>query len=464
MNDEARKRWVFIGIMLSIFLAAIESTVVATAMPTVVTSLGGIRIYSWVFSGFLLTQTVTMPLWGRFSDLYGRRPVYLAGLATFLVGSALSGAAQNMVQLILFRMVQGLGAGALMTLGYTIIGELFGLERRARMQGYISSVWGVASLMGPWAGGLLTDHASWRWVFYINLPFGAIAMAVIATALTGMDRPVRRPVVDWAGVALFAAGVSALLLGIVEAGRVGSWSQMEIVALLVLGAAVLVAFVAVERRAAEPIVPLRLFKNRMVLAAVVTRFLAGMAMFGALSFVPLFLQSVTGASATRAGVVLTPFVLGWVVMSVVSARLVLRVGYRAVVLIGMASLTVAFLQRDGRRPPGRHRHGDGRRADVDRRPERGRAERSRRRDLADAVLHVDRRCAGALADGRRDVATAARRTANGRCAARGLRAGFRGVRRRPRVRVHGAGRSGPGPGPRRNAWRADACGRMNHGG
>jgi EmrB/QacA subfamily drug resistance transporter len=343
MNDEARKRWVFVGIMLSIFLAAIESTVVATAMPTVVASLGGIRIYSWVFSGFLLTQTVTMPLWGRFSDLYGRRPVFLAGLATFLVGSALSGAAHSMVQLILFRMVQGLGAGALMTLGYTIIGELFGLERRARMQGYISSVWGVASLMGPWAGGLLTDHVSWRWVFYINLPFGAVAMALIAGALTSTPRPARRPIVDGAGVALFAAGVSALLLGIVEAGRVGSWAPIEIVALLGLGAALLVAFVAVERRAPEPIVPLRLFRSRMVLAAVVTRFLAGMAMFGALSFVPLFLQTVTGASATRAGVVLTPFVLGWVVMSVVSARLVLRVGYRTVVLIGMASLTVAFL-------------------------------------------------------------------------------------------------------------------------
>ena len=343
MNEEARKRWVFLGIMLSIFLAAIESTVVATAMPTVVASLGGIRIYSWVFSGFLLTQTVTMPLWGRFSDLYGRRPVYLAGLATFLAGSALSGAAQNMVQLIVFRMVQGLGAGALMTLGYTIIGELFGLERRARMQGYISSVWGLASLMGPWAGGLLTDHVSWRWVFYINLPFGAVAMALIAGALTAASKPARRPVMDGLGVGLFAAGVSALLLGIVEAGRVGSWSRVEVVGLLGLGVIVLAAFVAVERRAAEPIVPLRLFRNRMVLAAVVTRFLAGMAMFGALSFVPLFLQSVTGASATRAGLVLTPFVLGWVVMSVVSARLVLRVGYRTVVVIGMASLTAAFL-------------------------------------------------------------------------------------------------------------------------
>ena len=343
MHDEARKRWVFVGIMLSIFLAAIESTVVATAMPTVVASLGGIRIYSWVFSGFLLTQTVTMPLWGRFSDLYGRRPIYLAGLATFLVGSALSGASQNMVQLILFRMVQGLGAGALMTLGYTIIGELYGLERRARMQGYISSVWGLASLMGPWAGGVLTDHVSWRWVFYINLPFGVVAMALIATALTVAAKPARRPVMDGVGVGLFAAGVSALLLGIVEAGRVGSWSRVDVVGLLVLGVLVLVAFVVVEQRAVEPIVPLRLFKNRMVLAAVVTRFLAGMAMFGALSFVPLFLQSVTGASATGAGLVLTPFVLGWVAMSVLSARLVLRVGYRTVVVAGMASLTVAFL-------------------------------------------------------------------------------------------------------------------------
>ena len=341
--DETQKRWVFVGIVLSIFLAAIESTVVATAMPTVVARLGGIRIYSWVFSGFLLTQTVAMPLWGRFSDLYGRRPIYLTGLMTFLIGSALSGAAQNMGQLIVFRMIQGLGAGALMTLGYTIIGELFGLERRARMQGYISSVWGVASLIGPWVGGMLTDYVSWRWVFYINLPIGAIAMAVLATTLRGIPRPVRQPVVDWAGIALFAAGVSAILLAIVEAGRVGAWSTIDVVALLGLGGLVLVGFVVVERRAAEPIVPPRLFKNRMVVAAVVTRFLAGMAMFGALSFVPLFLQSVTGASATGAGLVLTPFVLGWVLTSVLSARLVLRVGFRKVVFTGMAALTGAFL-------------------------------------------------------------------------------------------------------------------------
>ncbi len=341
--NEAAKRRVLFGIMLSIFLAAMESTVVATAMPTVVASLGGIQIYSWVFSGFLLTQTATMPLWGRFSDLYGRRPVYLIGLMTFLGGSALSGAAQSMVQLIVFRMIQGLGAGSLMTLGYTIIGELFGLQRRAKMQGYISGMWGVASLVGPPLGGVLADHVSWRWVFYINLPFGAIAMALIATALVDEARPAGRPAFDLAGVASFTAGVSAILLGIVEAGRVGAWSGADVVGLLAGGGAALAVFVAVERRAVAPIVPLRLFRNRMVVAAVVTRFLAGMAMFGAISFVPLFLQSVTRTTATGAGVVLTPFILGWVVMSITSARLVLRTGYRAVVLTGMVCLTGAFL-------------------------------------------------------------------------------------------------------------------------
>ncbi|HEY3066590.1 MAG TPA: MDR family MFS transporter [Methylomirabilota bacterium] len=341
--EEAQKRRVLVGVMLSVFLAAMESTVVATAMPTVVGALGGIHIYSWVFSGFLLTSTVTMPLWGRLSDLFGRRPTFLTGLAVFLIGSALSGLAQGMVELIIFRMLQGLGAGSLMTIGMTIIGELFGLERRAKMQGYISGVWGVAALVGPLLGGFLTDHVSWRAVFYINVPFGAIAMALIATALREENRARRRPVIDYAGLVLFAAGVSALLLGVLEAGRTTRWTGADVVAPLVTAAAALTAFTMVERRAPEPIVPLRLFRNRIVLAAGVTGFMAGMAMFGAISFVPLFLQSVNGASATQAGFVLTPFILGWVSLSVTSARLVLRIGYRVVVVTGMVCLTVAFL-------------------------------------------------------------------------------------------------------------------------
>ena len=339
---ERATRLALVGVMLSIFLAAMESTVVATAMPRVVASLGGLDIYSWVFSGFLLTSTVTMPLWGRLSDLYGRRPVFLCGLVVFLVGSALSGLSQTMAQLIAFRMVQGLGAGSLMTVGMTVIGELFTLERRARMQGYISGVWGVASLLGPLIGGLLTDHASWRWVFYINLPFGAIAMAIIASVLVD-EQARRRPVIDYTGLTLFAVGVSALLMGVLEAGRVGKWTGLDVLGLLALAALALAVFVRVERRAPEPIVPLRMFGHRMVLAGASTGFLAGMAMFGAISFVPLYLQLVSGMSATAAGMVLIPFTLGWVAMSVTSARLVLRIGYRIVVLAGMGCLTVAFV-------------------------------------------------------------------------------------------------------------------------
>jgi EmrB/QacA subfamily drug resistance transporter len=339
--DERRKRRALYGVMLSVFLAAMESTVVSTAMPTVVQSLGGVHIYSWVFSGFLLTSTVTMPLWGRLSDLFGRRPIYLTGLAIFLGGSALSGAAQNMGQLIVFRMVQGIGAGSLMTLGMTIVGELFGLEQRARKQSYVSGVWGVASLLGPLLGGLLTDHISWRWVFYINLPFGAVAILLLRDALPeGQRRPHR---LDYPGVALFSVGVAALLVGIMEAGRVGRFTGLDVLLPLVVAVVMLTAFVALERRTTEPIVPLRLFRFRMVTAASLNGLLSGMAMFGAISFVPLFLQDVGGMSATAAGFVLTPFVLGWVAMSIISARLALRLGYRVLVVSGMACLAAAFV-------------------------------------------------------------------------------------------------------------------------
>jgi EmrB/QacA subfamily drug resistance transporter len=341
--DDRRRRLVVLGVMLSIFLAAMESTVVATAMPRVVASLGGLEIYSWVFSGFLLTSTVTMPVWGRLSDLFGTRRVFLIGLALFLAGSALSGLAQSMAQLIAFRMLQGLGAGSLMTIGMTIIGALFRLDGRAKMQGYLSGVWGVASLCGPLVGGLLTDHASWRWVFYINVPFGVLAMMLIAGGLRDQTRGDPPPVIDYAGLGLFATGVSALLIGVLEAGRVASWTGLDVLGPLGLAVAAVAAFVHVERRAVEPLVPLRLFRVRMVLAAAVTGFLAGMAMFGAISFVPLFLQSVGGMTATAAGVVLIPFVLGWVAMSITSARLVLRVGYRMVVATGMLCLMIAFL-------------------------------------------------------------------------------------------------------------------------
>ncbi|MGH7355659.1 MAG: MDR family MFS transporter [Candidatus Rokuibacteriota bacterium] len=340
--DERAKRCALWGVMLAIFLAAIESTVVALAMPSVVASLGGVRYYSWVFSGYLLTQTITLPLWGRLSDIYGRRAVYLAGLATFLAGSALSGASHDMAQLIAFRMIQGLGAGSLMTLGYTLVGELFGLEQRAKMQGYLSGVWGVASMVGPPVGGLLTDFVSWRWVFYMNLPFGIVAMALIWAALRHQARPTRRGSLDYRGAAYFTLGLTLVLLGLVEAGREGGGWGPGAAVLLAAGVASLGVLVAVERRAADPLLPLRLFESRMIVAAVATRLLVGTAMFGALAFIPLFVQKVTGLSATGSGAVLAPFVIGWVIFSPLSARLVLRLGYRSIVAAGMACLTGAF--------------------------------------------------------------------------------------------------------------------------
>jgi EmrB/QacA subfamily drug resistance transporter len=248
-----------------------------------------------------------------------------------------------MSQLVAFRALQGLGAGSLITLGMTVVGDLYELERRARMQGYFSGVWGVAALAGPLLGGLLTDHLSWRWVFYINLPFGVLAALAIGSGLAQPARSSGRGSIDYRGATLFVLAISALLLGLVEAGRVASWSSPFALGALAIALGLLPAFILVERRAEAPIIPFALFKSPVVRAAATTGFLAGMAMFGAVSYIPLYIQAVLGATATQAGLVLTPFVLGWVACSVLGARLALRVGYRAVVLAGMTSLTLAFV-------------------------------------------------------------------------------------------------------------------------
>ena len=346
VDSQARRGLVLGGVMAAMFLAAMESTVVATAMPTVIASLGGIRIYSWTFSAFLLTSTVSMPIWGRLADYLGRRPAYLIGLGLFLLGSALAGLSRSMEQLIAFRALQGIGAGSLITIGMTIIGDLYGMERRARMQGYFSSVWGIASLVGPLIGGLLTDRVSWRWVFYINLPFGILAAAAIAAGLRDETPERPRGSFDVAGMTLFATAISTFLVGLVDVGSAG-WLHSSGAFLLLLSLVLLVVFVLVERRAEEPVIPLGLFANPIVRSAAITGLLAGMAMFGAITYVPLYLQAVTGTTATQAGWVLIPFVFGWVVFSILSARLALRIGYRRVVLIGMGALVLAFVLLSG---------------------------------------------------------------------------------------------------------------------
>ena len=337
-----RRRWVVTtGVLLGMFLAALEATVVGTAMPTVIASLGGLDRYSWVFSAYLLGATVTVPVWGRLSDLYGRRTLYLIGVAFFLVGSALSGASMSITQLIVFRGIQGLGAGALIPLSMTINGDIYTLKERAKMQGLFSGVWGLASILGPLAGGFITDHFTWRWVFYINIPFGLAAAAVVGFALVEPKRE-EKPVVDYAGALWLTLSVTLLLFALVETGDLAFLATSKMVA--VVAGAVLFGylFVRAEGRASDPIVPFSLFRNRVVAVGSITSFMVGAAMFGALSFIPLFVQGAMGGSATEAGVLLTPFLLGWVVMAVVGGRLMLTIGYRPTVLAGLTVLIISF--------------------------------------------------------------------------------------------------------------------------
>lgn len=316
-------------------LGALEATVVGTAMPTVIATLGGLAHYSWVFSAYLLTSTASVPIWGRLSDLYGRRRMYLWGVAVFLAGSVFSGMSETMVQLIAARAVQGLGAGAIIPLSMTIIGELYTLAERARTQALFSGVWGVASIAGPLVGGYITDALSWRWVFYINLPFGFLALTVIALAYPPRQQTTQVRV-DWAGAALMFTGVSALLLALGGETRASlAWLASAVV--------LLAAFVWAERRSPEPILPLNLFKMSLIARTNIVVFLFGAAMFGGIAFIPLYLQGVLGATATEAGQVLTPLFLGWVITSVIAARLTVRIGYRPIAVAGSVFLTIGFL-------------------------------------------------------------------------------------------------------------------------
>ena len=328
---------VTLGIMLSLFLASMESTVVATAMPTIVGQLGGLEHYSWVFSAYMLTSTTTVPLYGKLSDLYGRRKLYVIAMILFLAGCIASGQANTMTQLILARGLQGIGAGGIMPLAFILIGEMFSLEQRARMQGFFSGVWGVSSIVGPLLGGFLVDQLSWRWVFYVNLLPGVLAAALVAFAWRDQLHSHARPVVDYAGAALLTGSVVSLLLGLMN-------ETSSSLLLVVIAIALFIALLWVESRAPDPILPLHLFRERLFAVSITHGVLTGWAMFGSISFIPLFVQSVLGTSATQAGITVTPMLLGWVTASIIGTRLLLKVGYRRLAIIGTASLTVgAFL-------------------------------------------------------------------------------------------------------------------------
>ena len=326
---------VTIGIMLSLFLASMESTVVATAMPTIVGQLGGLEHYSWVFSAFMLASTTTVPLYGKLSDLYGRRNIYLAAMALFLVGSILCGQAQNMTQLIFARSVQGIGAGGIAPLAFILIGEMFTLEQRAKMQGFFSGVWGVSSIAGPLLGGFIVDQLSWHWVFFVNIIPGLLAAGLVSFAWIDQPRNHARPAIDYAGAALLTSSIVILLVGLMDLGTAFSW--------LLIGIAVVlfVLLLWVESRASDPILPISLFRQDRLFATTIAHgIFSGWALFGTISYIPLFVQSVIGTSATQAGLTITPLLLGWVMASIIGTRLLLRTGYYKLAITGTSLLFV----------------------------------------------------------------------------------------------------------------------------
>ncbi len=343
MMSKSRRMFVIIGLMIGMFLSALEATAVSTAMPTVVSSLGGLNIYSWVFSAYVLTSTISLPFWGRLSDLYGRRRFYTIGIGIFLIGSALSGQSNSMDALILFRALQGFGGGALLTLGMIIVGEMFSLKERARVQGLFGGVWGLSSIVGPILGGFITDQFSWRWVFYLNIPFGIIAVSVIWFALKESTIRDKKVFLDFKGATVLTALVSLFLIGLTQIGKEDSLHPLVVTVMLASCIPLMWLFIRTQKVAKDPILPLELFSNPFFKTSVITGFLVGMAMFGSISFIPLFIQGVIGTNATETGTILTPLLLSWVFFSSISGKLMLRFGYRQIIITGTALLSFGFL-------------------------------------------------------------------------------------------------------------------------
>ena len=333
MQPGRPRQLVTAGLVLGMFLAALEATAVSTAMPTVVADLGGVSRYSWVFSAYLLTSTTTVPMFGKLADLYGRRRVYLFSVVVFMLGAALSGTATSLTQLIVWRALQGLGAGGVQPVTITLVGDIYTLEERGKMQGLFSAVWAVSSIVGPAAGGFITELLSWRWVFYLNVPFG-IASAVILVLFLREEPERREHRLDIAGTLSLTVAVTLLLLALLEGSELWGWGDVRTVALVAGSVVGLVWFLFQERRAPEPMLPLELFRNPVIAVSSLGSVVIGTLMFCASAFVPMFTQGVLGGTAVDAGMTLAPMSIGWPVGSTVSGWLLVRWGYRPFAIVG----------------------------------------------------------------------------------------------------------------------------------
>jgi len=332
--------WVFGGLMLVMLVAALDSTIVATALPTIVGDLGGLSHISWVVTAYLLAQTVVTPLYGKLGDLYGRKIVLQTGLVIFIVGSALCGLSHTLPELIAFRAVQGLGGGGLIVSAQATVGDVVTPRQRGRYQGLFGAVFGLAFVVGPLLGGAITTSLSWRWIFYINLPVGLVALVVIGIALPKTRRDGHHRI-DYLGVSILALGLSALVLFVSLGGSTLAWGSGASVTLAVAAVVLLGAFVLVERRAAEPVLPMRLFRNSVFTSTSIVALLLGFAMFGSITYLPLYFQVVRGASPTKSGLELLPLMGGLILTSTVGGQIVSRTGrYRVFPIVGTAFMTV----------------------------------------------------------------------------------------------------------------------------
>ncbi|NGQ95146.1 MFS transporter [Brevibacillus sp. SYP-B805] len=332
-------RIVTIAVMIATFLAAIEGTIVSTAMPTIVGELGGLTMISWVVSVYMLTSAVTSPIYGKLADLFGRKVVFAVGTLLFLAGSMLSGLAQTMGQLIWFRAVQGIGAGSI-TLTYTIVGDIYPFEQRGKIQGYMSGIWGISGILGPLTGGFLVDYVSWRWIFYMNLPFGILSVILIWLYLhENLEK--KRKHVDYPGALAFTIGMSALLYALLSGGTTHPWGAPLMVVLYAAALVGLALFLYIQWKSPEPMLPLILFKIRAITVSNAAGFLLSSVLVAISFYLPVWIQGVYGQGATASGMTLLPMSIGWPLAASLSGRLVVKIGARQTSLIGAATLVIA---------------------------------------------------------------------------------------------------------------------------
>ena len=330
------------SVLLGMLLASVDQTIVGTAMPRIIAQLNGLEHYAWVATAYLLASTVSVPIYGKLSDIYGRKPFFIIGMVIFLLGSALSGMSQTMTELIFFRAIQGLGAGAMMPIAMSIIGDILPPAERGKWQGLLVAIFGLSSIIGPTAGGWITDNWGWRWTFYVNMPIGAVALLVAVLVLPTAGQR-RQHTIDYLGAATLVAGAVALLLGFSWAGTQYAWGSVQIIGLLVVAVVLLTAFILIELRAAEPIITPALFTNSIFTISVLATFLLAAGMFGAIMYLPLFVQGVIGDSATNSGEVLTPMMFGFMFSSIIGGQILSRTGrYKVLALVGFAVATAGM--------------------------------------------------------------------------------------------------------------------------